>query len=157
MEKCLNKASKQVLNVRSNGLDLGEQLSKLSLFDILPWKARMIKHFCSFSYSLLRQNRASQLLSCFTKDILPKPNTNLGKYSFRMHGSKLFYFCTFSLAMNKNKDSFSSFISNNILLFYDFCKFFFFPFDSYFLVLLGTSLSFPYPRFYVDSVRFVAQ
>ena len=38
MEKCINKASKQVLNVRSNGLDLGEQLSKLSLFDILLWK-----------------------------------------------------------------------------------------------------------------------
>ena len=67
MEKCFNKASKQVLNVRSNGLDLGGQLSKLSLFDILPWKARMIKHFCSFSYSLLGQNRASQLLSCLTK------------------------------------------------------------------------------------------
>ena len=136
MEKCFNKASKQVLNVRPNGLDLGEQLSKLSLFDIFPWKARMIKHFCSFSYSLLRQNRASQLLSCFTKVegrslryqrsyILPKPNTNFGKYSFRLHGSKLFSFCTFSLALNKNKDAFSSFISNNILLFYDFCKFFF--------------------------------
>ena len=27
MKKCFNKASKQVLNVRSNGLDLGEKLS----------------------------------------------------------------------------------------------------------------------------------
>ena len=101
----------------------------------LPQKSRMIKHFCSFSYSLLRQNRSSQLLSCFTKNegrslrhqrsyILPKANTNLGKYSFRMQMAKLFNFCTFSLALNKKQDAFYSFFSNNIFLFYDFCIFF---------------------------------
>ena len=101
MEKCLNKTSKQVLNVRLDRLDLGKQLQKIHLFGILAWKARMIKHSCSFFYFLLRQNRVSQLLSCFTKVegmnlryqrnyILPKPNTNFGKYLFRMHGSKLF-------------------------------------------------------------------
>ena len=136
MENCFNKAPKQALNVRSNGLDLGEQLSKLRIFDILPWKARIIQHFRSFSYSLLRQNRVSKLLICFTKVegrslryqrsyILPKLNINFGKYSFQVHGSKLFYFCTFTLALNKNKDAFSTFLSNNILLLYDSSKLFF--------------------------------
>ena len=67
MEKFFNKESKQVLDFRLDILDLGKQLSKLNLFDILLWKARLIEHFCSFSYSLLRQNRASKLLSCFSK------------------------------------------------------------------------------------------
>ena len=65
------------------------------------WRARMIKHICSFSYSLLRLNRAAQLLSCFTKVewkslryqwryLLTNPNTNFGNYSFRMLGSTSF-------------------------------------------------------------------
>ena len=43
------------------------QLSKLNHFDILSLKRHMIKHFFSYSFSLFRQNRDSQLHSCVIK------------------------------------------------------------------------------------------
>ena len=126
----------------SDWIDLIEW-TVVKTMSIRVWKVRMIKHFWSFSYLLLKQNRALQLVSCFTNFetrifryqrsyILPKLITISVSTHFGSMGQSFWTSAPSHFSLTK-KESILKLLFQLYSLFFD---------SYYFLFLFGTSLSF---------------
>ena len=63
LEKCFTKALKQILWIRISHLNLEDQFKILKPFGILPLLLRLFRHYCLFTFSLIKNGRSEFLLS----------------------------------------------------------------------------------------------
>ena len=122
LEKCFTKALKQVLWVRVSRLNQEEQFKILKPFGILPLFLRLFRHYCIFTFSLIKNGRSGFLLSKLKRlegvnlrnpYQVPGFNLTVGKHSFSRVAPKLLNSFIFSY-LDKNLNIFLNFFDKNI-------------------------------------------
>jgi hypothetical protein len=122
LEKCFTKALKQVLWVRVSRLNQEEQFKILKPFGILPLFLRLFRHYCIFTFSLIKNGRSEFLLSKLKRlegvnlrnpYQVPGFNLIVGKHSFSRVAPKLLNSFIFSY-LDKNLNIFLNFFDKNI-------------------------------------------
>ena len=63
LEKCFTKALKQVLWIRISHLNQEDQFKSLKPFGILPLLLRLFRHYCLYTFSLIKNGRSEFLVS----------------------------------------------------------------------------------------------
>ena len=124
INRCFSRAIHKLLKINIKGLNVDNQLSALSTFNILPLQLRRFLRFNMFLFSLCKLNNTSVLFNNIfinrnIKDnlILPKCHSDLLKFSFTTISIKLLNLFVLQ-NLYRSKDNFFAFLKSKINIFF---------------------------------------
>ena len=124
INRCFSRAIHKLLKINIKGLNVDNQLSALSTFNILPLQLRRFLRFNMFLFSLCKLNNTSVLFNNIfinrnIKDnlILPKCHYDLLKFSFTTILIKLLNLFVLQ-NLYRSKDNFLAFLKSKINIFF---------------------------------------
>jgi hypothetical protein len=129
IEKCFNNSINKLLGIKLHSKTISEQLDILKPFNIIPLRLRHFERFCTYLFSLYRNNNCKSLLKMFTKSRLASTRTpfrtlfvdsTFVKFSFIAISTKILNLFLFKqLQLSKSSNSFKTFLRNNLFRLYN--------------------------------------